>query len=84
MLEKIEKNTVKNVKYRRLLEQELKIFRQNRGQIINRAKKVYNMGNNPKHPRFRDCVRFKTLEEKALEYNKSKKYTKLKQNNIIT
>lgn len=81
VLEKIDLSTVEDVKYRRLLEQELKLCKQNKGQIIQRAKKVYEMGNDPKHPRYRDCVQFSNLEDKTLEYQKKQITKKQKRKN---
>src|SRR5699024_11067185 len=54
VLEKVDLDDVDDFKYRRLLEQELKLCRQNQKQIMHRAKKVYDMG--------------KKLEQKASEY----------------
>lgn len=68
VLEKVDLDDVDDFKYRRLLEQELKLCRQNQKQIMHRAKKVYDMGNNSEHPRFKDCVQFQKLEQKASEY----------------
>lgn len=81
VLEKIDLNEIEDVKYRRLLEQELKLCKQNKDQIINRAKKVYDMGNNTEHPRYNDCVQFNDLEEKTAEYTKTKNFTKQKRKN---
>jgi len=40
------------------------------------------MGNNYEHPRFKDCVQFKELEQKAsvYQYDKTKAYMKKKKN----
>src|SRR5699024_1867425 len=67
-LEKIDMNALEDVKYRRLLEQELKLCRQNKKKIIDRAKRVYEMGNDPDHPRYKDCIQFKALEGRTSAY----------------
>lgn len=80
VLEKIDLNDYndKDIKYRRLLDKQLRLCTQNKDQIINRAKKVYDMGNDPEHPRYKDCVKFKNLEEKSLQYDAFKEKRRFK------
>ncbi len=68
----INPKTEKNLQYRTLLNNEIRIIRKKEEQIINNAKSVYNhkMTNDGKSKLSQRCNDFKLLEEKCYEYIK--------------
>lgn len=59
--------------YRDLVNAEIKFCNNNRDKICKKAKEVYKIGTNKKHPLAYTCCNFRLLEEKCLEYMKSYK-----------
>ena len=57
-----------NLKYKRLLNKELKYCNSIREDIAKMALKIYKIGTNPKHFHFKNCCKFEILELKCKEY----------------
>lgn len=66
-------STEKNLQYKTLLNNEIRIIKQKTEQIINNAKAVYNhkMTNDGKSKLSQRCLNFKLLEEKCKEWIKN-------------
>jgi len=55
--------------YQDLVNAEIKYCNKNVDKIYKKAKEVYKIGTNSKHPLYHTCCNFKLLEEKSLNYS---------------
>ena len=64
--------TISELKYQRLLKEQLNWLNQNYNNLKNKSFKLYELYNNGKLPKnvMERCCNFKLLEEKCVEYNK--------------
>ena len=54
--------------YKRLLLLELKYCNDNLEKVLSKARQVYKIGTNERHPLYENCCNFARLEQKCVEY----------------